>query len=198
MAGGWFASQRGAPVEPTEQSFGTERTTDVLDPAFVEGVAGAPFEEVRRRRDLAVVERDFQSYLRRLLQTRHDLLEGERRRRSSGEEPRSAVDRVKEALSDAPGTAPRTASRGEALRVRLSDDDLERAQAIASGLAPSSVLATPESMAEPDLADAVESLDRAERAVSANRGAVFRVHDRLQEELKRRYTEDPSLIPTDV
>ena len=39
---------------------------------------------------------------------------------------------------------------------------------------------------------------REERRVSSDRAAVIRVHDRLQEELKRRYRDDPSQIPKEV
>ncbi len=185
-------------MDQTDDSLRTERTASVLDPAFLEGVDDLPLDELRRRRDLAVVERDFQSYLRRLIQTDHDLLEGEARRRESGAQPRSVVDRVRDALAEAPGSAGRTGSRGEALLLRMNEDDLERAQAIASSLVTPAVLATPEGLSEDELRSTVATLEEAEHAVSANRTAVFAVHDELQAELKRRYSDDPTLIPTDV
>ena len=43
------------------------------------------------------------------------------------------------------------------------------------------------------LADALARLERAERTVSADRRSILDVHDALQEELKRRYREDPTL-----
>jgi len=181
-----------------DETLGTARTSEVLDPSFVEGIDSAPIEDVRRRRDIAVLERDFQSYLRRLIQTNNDLLAGEQRRRATGARQRSVVERVKDALSEPSGTAPRTSARGEAMLVRLASEDLEVADSIASGLAAPAVVASPESLDDRQLDETIRSLERAEHVVSANRGAVFQVHDRLQDEIKRRYLEDPTLIPSDV
>ena len=50
-------------------------------------------------------------------------------------------------------------------------------------------------MSEEGLEEALAALEEGERQVSADRAAVIRVVDRLQEELKRRYREDPSQIP---
>jgi hypothetical protein len=44
------------------------------------------------------------------------------------------------------------------------------------------------------LAEAIEALEREEHAVSAERAAVLAVHDRLQDELKRRFREDPGSV----
>ena len=46
------------------------RITRVLDPAFVEGLTDQPIDELRHRRDEALAEREYQSYLRRLVQVR--------------------------------------------------------------------------------------------------------------------------------
>src|SRR5205823_6296887 len=48
------------------------------------------------------------------------------------------------------------------------------------------------------LEQALEALAEAERSISVDRVAVLRVHDQLQEDLLRRYREDPSVIPTEV
>jgi len=45
-----------------------------------------------------------------------------------------------------------------------------------------------------DCAEALEKLEREERSISDARASVIGVHDRLQQELKRRYREDPTLI----
>jgi hypothetical protein len=39
-----------------------------------------------------------------------------------------------------------------------------------------------------------QALAHEERSVSASRQAVLRVHDRVQEELKRRFREEPSTV----
>jgi hypothetical protein len=185
-------------MEGTDRTLATPRTQEVLEASFVEGVESVPIDELRRRRDVAVVERDFQSYLRRLIQTRLDLLEAERRRRAAGDAPLSVVDRVKEALTESSGPEIRGASRGEALRLTLSPADFDQAQSLASGLVAPSFVAAFESVADAALDQAIAGLQAAERTISASRAAVFRVHDRLQEELKRRYVEDPALIPTEL
>jgi hypothetical protein len=185
-------------MEGTSRPLATPRTGEVLEASFVEGVSSVPLDELRRRRDVAVVERDFQSYLRRLVQTRQDLLEAERRRRESGGAPQSVVDRVKEALTEGSGQEMRSGARGEAMRVRLSPEDLDQAQSLASGVVAPSLVSGPEAVSDADLEEAIVGLEAAERVISANRAAVFRVHDHLQEELKRRYLEDPALIPTEL
>ena len=168
------------------------RTERVLDPTFVDGLDELPLDELRDRRDLATRERDFQSYLRRLLQTPYDLLVAERTRRAEGTDPAPIVERLKAVLSD----SPRGVSRGEAIRVTLSAEDVEEARASAGALVSASKVAAPEGLSDQELGDAIAALEEEERRVSAVRHAVFQVHDRLQEALKRRYLEDPGLIPT--
>ncbi len=136
------------------------RTAAVLDSAFLDGLEDLSTEEVRRRRDQAFAEREFQSYLRRLVQVRQDILTAERDRRRSGGDSQSAVERVTAALSGAANSPE-----------ELGDEELERSLA---------------------------ALTDGERRISTDRLAVMRVHDRLQEELKLRYREDPSQIPQNV
>src|SRR5204863_3814746 len=59
-------SERGMATTPPVS--GSPRTTRVLDPSFVEHLDESSLAEVRRRRDEALAEREFQSYLRRLVQ----------------------------------------------------------------------------------------------------------------------------------
>jgi hypothetical protein len=54
------------------------------------------------------------------------------------------------------------------------------------------ILDQPGTMTDEQLQQELGFANEAERRVSADRSAVFRVHDRLQEELKRRYMQDPS------
>lgn len=165
------------------------RTQRILDPTFVEGLEDLPIEEVRRRRDEALSEREFQSYLRRLVQVRQDLFAGEHRRRESGGPPQPLVDRITEVLSE----GPKGSSRGEALRVVLAESDTEEADRRASELLGQVATADPQDLSEEQLAEALEVLARGERAVSSDRRTVLGVHDRFQDELKRRYRDDPTL-----
>jgi len=166
------------------------RTSRVLDPAFVERLEEQPLDELRRRRDEALAEREYESYLRRLVQVRHDILRAEQARRAAGEEPVPVMERLASVLSG----GPKGSGRGEALRLNLSPVDVAEAERRADEALAGLSLATPEDADDDQLGEALENLEREERAVSDARAAVIGVHDRLQEELKRRYREDPTLI----
>lgn len=176
-------------------TIGSSRTASVLDPSFLDGLPDMPTDEVRRRRDESLAEREFLSYLRRLLQVRHDVFNSERGRRKSGDAPGPLVDRLTEVL--ARGDRPK-GSRGEAMRTSLSATDLEEAQRQADAMFSSLLLVNSDELGEEEFELAVKSLGGAERAVSSRRAAVIRVHDRLQDELKRRYRDNPAEIPTGV
>jgi hypothetical protein len=168
------------------------RTDEVLDPSFVEGLQDLGLDELRRRRDRSLAERDYQSYLRRLVQVRQDILTAERTRREAGGEEEPLIPRLASVLakgSRAPG-------RGEALRMSLGQADLDQAERWIESTTPSVDFANAESMDDDDLTVAIDQLARAEREVSATRSSVLRVHDQLQDEVKRRYREDPSVIPS--
>ena len=166
------------------------RTVRVLDASFAEGLQGLSTNEVRSRRDEALAERDYQSYLRRLIQARQDFLEQEQARRIEGGEPRALVDRLIDVLA----LGPQGGSRGEALRLQIPPADIAAAERQMRGVLGPSDLAEPEALSDAELAKALEALRGAERDVSEVRNAVFRVHDHLQDELKRRYRLDPSEI----
>jgi anti-sigma-K factor RsiG len=168
------------------------RTDTVLDPSFSEGIEDLPIEELRRRRDEAVAERDYQSYLRRLIQARQDFLKAERQRRDEGAAPRSMEASVKAVLS----SGPQGGSRGEALKLQLPEQDMEEAERRLGEAFGETILDQPGSMTDQQLELELAYANEAELRVSADRGAVFRVHDRLQEELKRRYVQDPSQATT--
>ena len=171
------------------------RTSAVLDPSFVEGLGELSTEEVRHRRDQALAEREFASYLRRLVQVRQDLLVSERKRRAAGQEQQPLVERLASVLTEGPRAGP---GRGEALRTVLSTRDVEEAERRADAIFDEAGLSDPERLGDDQLERSLAVLREGERAVSADRSAVIRVHDRLQEELKRRYREDPSQIPHEV
>jgi anti-sigma-K factor RsiG len=176
-------------------TIGSSRTADVLDPAFLDSLPDLPTDELRRRRDESLAEREFLSYLRRLLQVRQDVLSAERGQRKSGKQPEPLVDRLTAVLSKGGKT---NGTRGEAIRTVLSEADLEEAERQAEAMLPALNLGQSDEMSEDELERAVRSLAEAERAVSSRRAAVIRVHDRLQEELKRRYRDNPAEIPTGV
>jgi hypothetical protein len=170
------------------------RTREVLDPAFVQGLAELPIQEVRRRRDRALAEREFQSYLRRLLQVRLDLLSTEQSRRQTGSEARPLVDRITSALAE----GPRGRGRGEALKLAPSEEDMAEAGRRADEAMGGAFTTPLDELSDGSLDRLMDGLRRAEERVSGERSEVLRVHDALQAELKRRYREDLSQVPVDL
>jgi anti-sigma-K factor RsiG len=170
------------------------RTERVLAAEFVASLEEAGTDELRRRRDEAMAEREFQSFLRRLIQVRQDILIAERDRRASGGELEPVVDRLMHVLAE----GPQGRGRGEVVRVTLPDEDVARAESQADAMLGEASADHPEALSDEQLEQALAALDRGERSISADRIAVFKVCDRLQEELKRRYRDDPSQIPTNV
>jgi hypothetical protein len=176
----------------TDASGTTSRTDEVLAPGFVDGLQNLELDEVRRRRDRTLGERDYQSYLRRLVQVRQDILLAERDRRESGQAEQPLIHRLTSVLAQ----GPRARGRGEALRMTLSQEDLDAAEQAIEGMTPAVDFANPETMSDEDLSEAIQELADVERGVSARRTAVLHVHDLFQDEVKRRYRDDPSTIPT--
>jgi hypothetical protein len=181
-------------TEPA-MTMGSARAAEVLAPGFVDGLSDLSTDEVRRRRDESLAEREFLSYLRRLVQVRQDILAAEQRRRETGDDPAPLVERLTAAMAS--GRKPE-GSRGEALPTRLSDADVDEAERQAESLLPGLSNRDPAELAQEELDRAVAALAEAERAASSRRGAVMRVHDQLQEELKDRYRANPAEIPTEV
>jgi hypothetical protein len=99
------------------------------------------------------------------------------------------VDRLSEILaSDQPVT-----SRGEAMKVSLPEEEMLLARRRIERLVADAGISDPSELDDDRLKEAVDVLAGEEREVSAQRGDVHRVLDALQDELKRRYKEDPSL-----
>jgi RsiG-like len=170
------------------------RTREVLDPDFVQGLTDLPIQDVRRRRSQALAEREFQSYLRRLIQVRLDLLVTEQSRRWSGSEARPLVDRITSTLAE--GAQGR--GRGETLKLAMSEEDMAEAGRRA-GEAMGGAFTTPLEELDDSMLDRLMSgLRAAEERVSGERSEVLRVHDALQAELKHRYREDLSQVPIDL
>jgi hypothetical protein len=167
------------------------RAEHIVDPSFLEGVEDLSTEEIRGRRDEAGAELEFLSYLRRLIQSWHDMLEAER-------EARGKPGNFRQPLAEVLSGQSQTTSRGEAVRLQLPEEDMATAEAMVNDLLGGTAFARLKELDEETLERGVETLHREEVAISSDRAAVIRVHDRLQEELKRRYREDPEQIPKEV
>jgi hypothetical protein len=169
---------------------GSPRTRSVLAEKFVQNLGSLDVDELRRRRDEALAEREFLSFLRRLLQVRQDLLLNERSRRDTGKDVEPLVDRLTSILAE----GPQSRGRGEALRLTLPDEDVVEAERRVNTMLSEARLSSLEGLEENELDGLLKALEAGQREVSADRSAVIRVHDRLQEELKRRYQADHSQI----
>src|SRR5690242_16067269 len=91
------------------------RTAEVLDPDFTQRPESLSTQQIRQRRDEARAELEFQSYLRRLIQVRQDVLLAERTRRQAGQPPQLLVERLMVVLAE----GPQGRGRGEALRFAI-------------------------------------------------------------------------------
>jgi anti-sigma-K factor RsiG len=169
-------------MSDTPKAGGMRRIDHVLEPGFTDDLASMDTDEVRRRRDLARGEREYLSFLRRLLQGRRDLLRDELDRRKTGGERQPVMERVVSVMSE--GT--RGPSRGEAPVMPVPEDEIAMARRRVERLISDAHLSDLEALSDEELGEAVGRIDQEEREVSDARGRVIEVHDVLQEEMKRR------------
>jgi hypothetical protein len=167
---------------------GNRRIDRIRDPSYLDGIEDQSLEDVRARRDECMAEREYLSLLRRLVQGRAEILKAELASRGT-DDGRPLVERLSEILaSDQPVT-----SRGEAMKVSLPEEEMLLARRRIERLVADAGISDPSELDDRQLTDAVDVLAGEEREVSSQRNDVHRVLDALQDELKRRYKEDPSL-----
>jgi hypothetical protein len=169
---------------------GHRRIDRVQDPGFLEGIDGLTLPDLRARRDECLAEREYLSLLRRLVQGRAEILKAELESRGSDGDTSPLVGRLAEILA---GDEPQTASRGEAVRVGVPEEEMLLARRRVERLVADAGISDPASLDDAQLTEAVELLAQEERTVSDTRRSVLQILDHLQDELKRRYREDPSL-----
>lgn len=165
------------------------RIDKILDPSYVAGLDALSLEDLRARRDDCLAEREHLSLLRRLLQGRAEILKAEVERRAGGDDS-PLVERLSQILAD--DDHPVT-SRGEAVRVAMPEDEMLLARRRVERLASDATLSDPAALDDDQLAAAIDALATEEHGVSGARREVIAALDALQDELKRRYKEDPSL-----
>ncbi len=169
---------------------GHRRIDRVLEPSFVEGLEGLDLTALRARRDECLAEREYLSLLRRLVQGRAEILKAELESRGSDGDATPLVDRLSSILGGEEHQGP---ARGEAVRVGLPEEEMLLARRRVERLVSDAGISDPGALDDDELTKAVDALSTEESDVSAARGQVLRVLDRLQDELKRRYREDPTL-----
>jgi hypothetical protein len=168
---------------------GPSRIDRITAPEFVRGLPDLSLHDLRARRDDCLGEREYLSLFRRLIQGRIDILRAEVDRRRRGDEPSTLVEHVAESMSNA--TSPGTV-RGEAVRLTVGPGDATEANERIEQLVGDASISDPRSLSEEQLGAALERLETEERSVSADRRRVLDVHDALQDELKRRFKENPA------
>lgn len=171
-----------------ETTPGKRRIDRILAPAYTENLMQLELAALRERRDESLAEREYLSLLRRLVQGRLDILRAESVRRVDGDD-RPLVDRLASVLSTESSTGP---SRGEALRVGLPEEEMMLARRRVEALVADAAISDPRSLSDESLRQVIETLEGEENDVSEKRSNVMAVLDRLQDELKRRYKENPA------
>ncbi len=169
---------------------GHRRIDRIRDETYVSDVGELSLTDLRARRDECLAEREYLSLLRRLVQGRAEILHAELDGRGSDEDRGPLVDRLSTILAG----DERQSSRGEAVRVGVPEEELFLARRRIERLVADAGISDPVDLDDAQLAAAVDLLASEEREVSTARSDVIRVLDTLQDELKRRYREDPTLV----
>ena len=169
---------------------GKRRIDRINSPEFLDGLDVMDLSEVRSRRDECREELEHLSMLRRYVQGRAEILKGELDRRR-GDGHGSLLDNLAEILAAGDHEA---SSRGGAIELHAPDDEMLLARRRVEKLVAESGLTDPAALTDDEIRDGVAKLRAEEQEVSAERADVIRVLDELQDELKRRYKEDPASV----
>jgi hypothetical protein len=175
----------------SEQRVGNRRIDRIREATYVESLDAMSLDDLRQRRDECLAEREYLSLLRRLVQGRAEILRAELEARGSDEDRGPIVERLAEILA---GDEPHGASRGEAVKVGVPEEELLLARRRIERMVADAGISDPAALDDEKLAAAVHLLASEEREVSTARADVIRALDILQDELKRRYREDPTLV----
>jgi anti-sigma-K factor RsiG len=170
---------------------GKRRIDRIREAGYLTGLGDLSIDELRDKRDECMAEREYLSLLRRLVQGRTEILRAELESRGSGEDAGPIVERLASILSG--DDHERAPSRGEALRLGVPEEELLLARRRVERLVADAGLSDPTALDDVALDEAVKLLGEEERTLSGARGDVIRVLDAVQDELKRRYKEDPTL-----
>src|ERR687898_2354048 len=179
------------PVSDEHEHPANRRIDRIRDDAYIDGLGELSLDDLRARREECLAEREYLSLLRRLVQGRAEILKAEIERRGSG----GGVPIV-ERLSEILAGEPQGPARGEALRVGVPEEEMHLARRRVERLVTDAGLSDPGALDDASLESAAEMLAEEERTVSEERNDVLAALDALQDELKRRYKEDPSLALT--
>jgi hypothetical protein len=171
---------------------GNRRIDRIREAGYLTGLRELGIDELREKRDECLAEREYLSLLRRLVQGRGEILKAEQETRGTDEEAAPIVERLASILGG--DDRERGPSRGEALHVGVPEAELLLARRRVERLVADAGLSDPTALDDDALSEAVELMAGEERDLSEARGEVMRVLDAVQDELKRRYKDDPTLV----
>lgn len=164
---------------------------EVLDPAYVAGLADRELDDVRSMRDQAQRVENGVSFLRRLAQGHLDIVNHERTRRREGADSGDSGD-----LSDLIGQLPDIlAEHGRGPGSGRPPQDLDPAlvppelQAMLDEIIDGADLSALPGLDDDALDALIERLGSFETVVSARRHELHGCIDTLQDEIKRRYRD---------
>lgn len=163
----------------------------ISDPSYLQRLASAPTEELRKmRKECEEVEAEL-SYTRRLLHGKLDILRHDLKRRVEGGESgiNELIRRLPKILAE--GAAGPSGRRVQVLVPRNAEKHRRRVERIASEAS----LARLDEISTSELSGMIERLAEAESQASQDRRQIQRVMDEIRAEVVRRYQdgrEDPS------
>jgi hypothetical protein len=160
----------------------------ILDPSYLDGLAEASTQELRRRRAECEEQERGLSYARRVLQGRLDILRAELLRREQGgdETAGSLLSRLPDILGRDQAPTDPLQARATPLDVPEHAEDYgDQVDAIVSE---ATMLSLPE-RSESELADLIDRLAAYETELSGLRRQLFGLIDRIRDELAARYKD---------
>jgi hypothetical protein len=150
----------------------------VLDPAYVTGLEGLSFDDLRAMHSECVELETEVSYVRRLTQARIDILEAEIARRSNGGSLDDLIQRLPQILAD---TGPRGNPASSRIPLQMApEQDSEWAPDLEQF---DGVLANLPTLTETELEESIAGLRSLEREVSDQRRELHGVIDAIDVQL---------------
>jgi anti-sigma-K factor RsiG len=168
----------------TEGQQGHRRIDRVLAENFLAGIGSASIDELRSMRADAEQEEADQSYLRRLLQGRIDILRAEAERRRADGAGQSLVEALPQILADERG-APHGLGQHRTVEPSRVDEHRRRVEALIANLDISDVGGS----SDEEIARAIATLEAEEHEISETRRQVQTVADACATEITRRYRD---------
>lgn len=173
-----------------EQHPRRRRRDTVLDPQFIRDLRGLALAELRSRRKLAEEEEAELSYVRRLLQSRLDVIDSELQRRRQSTQGGQIVADVVAVLTAETTDEPRHVAPS------LDPSPIAQQRRAVERLLADPALSYVTVLSTDDLAVAREQVNTSEQEVSSQRLAVQAIVDSLTDELMQRYRNRQATIDT--